>query len=150
MFMPPEVMTGDGALTNKVDVYAFGVFLCAIFSNSLTFGFRPPKSIHQLMTNIVKGLRFVRPEGMPDALWNLASVCWLQEPDQRPTFAEITRRMIRSDDFAIPGTDLADYHEYRTRIMREAANRPRIDPAPILAQLRSLGADADSIPGIHP
>jgi serine/threonine protein kinase len=126
-FMSPEALTCEDARTNKVDVYAFGTFLCAIFSNNLQFADGQVCSLEQLIQHIRIGDRFGRPEGMPDALWNLARECWLQEPDQRPTFAEITRRMMRSDDFAISETDLADYHEYRTRIMRESADRSGAD-----------------------
>jgi hypothetical protein len=86
---------------------------------------------------------------MPDPFWDLISECWHLEPDQRPSFADITRRMLDCDDFTIEGTDLDEYHEYRVRIMRELSNVPPVDPSPILEQLRSLGIDIDSISGLH-
>jgi hypothetical protein len=56
--------------------------------------------------------------------------------------------MMAHDDFTLPDTDMSEYHEYWTRLMRESSVMRRIDPSPILAQLRSLGMDVDSIKGL--
>jgi hypothetical protein len=55
-----------------------------------------------------------------------------------------------SDDFTFPGTDLAEYHEYRTRRMQESSPVREIDLSPIIWQLETLQADVTSIKGIHP
>jgi hypothetical protein len=57
--------------------------------------------------------------------------------------------MMASDDFTLSGTDMPEYHEYRTRLIRESSAARPVDPSPVLAQLRSLGIDVDSIDGLH-
>jgi hypothetical protein len=102
------------------------------------------------MARVAKGVRYVRPPTVPDAFWNLICECWRQEPDDRPSFEEITWKMRTCDDFTLSGTELSEYQEYRTRLMRESANVQRIDPFPILVQLRRFGIDIDSMGGLHP
>jgi hypothetical protein len=149
-YKAPELISGDDLpLSNKIDVFAFGVFLYATFATKFALTTGPIRSVQQLHMRIMKGARYARPEKMPDPFWNLSCECWNQEADRRPSFAEITRRMMDCDDFTMPGTDLVEYHEYRTRIMRESANAPRIDPSPVLTDLFSLGFDVDSMSGIH-
>jgi serine/threonine protein kinase len=150
VFMAPEIFATDlVAYSEKIDVYSFGLFLYSIFTDSYTLTSGPVRSSQRLMMEVARGHRYVRPARMPDAFWQLICECWDSAPDRRPSFAEITKRMMDSDDFTIEGTDLSEYHEYRNRLMRESSNVPVIDWSRIEAQLRSLGIDIDSITGLH-
>jgi hypothetical protein len=151
--MAPEVgldvlpVSGD-----KIDVYSFGVFLSRIFVDGDTLETGHVQNAQQrcLALQIASRFRRVRPETIPDAFCTLIAECWHRRPDRRPSFAEITRRMMDSDAFTIAGTDMKEYHEYRDRLMRESSNVPQIDWSPIEAQLRSLGIPLDSLTGLHP
>jgi serine/threonine protein kinase len=147
-FMAPEIYAAE-SYTDKVDVFSFAVFLYSIFAQSFTFASGRGRTAKEPLTHFAKGERFVRPRVMPDTFWDLICDCWHQEPDRRPSFAEITQRMMDCDDFTIDGTDLKEYHRFRTRIVRETANAPRVDPSPILEQLKTLGIDVASIKALH-
>jgi serine/threonine protein kinase len=118
MFMAPELGDGDGEYSFPVDVYAFGVLLYRFFTDQhLLEGMeRQPISPNGLMIAVVVGKRYKRPIGVPDPFWNLITRCWAQDPAHRPTFEEIVKLMLESQDFTFPGTDVEKYNEYRQRM----------------------------------
>jgi serine/threonine protein kinase len=143
----PELISQDSdeSPAAAIYVYSFGVFLYAIFTESFTLLGPRVRTTFNHQWRINKGERFIRPEKMPDPFWTLISECWDQQPDQRPSFAEITRRMMDCDEFTIEGTDMGEYGEYRTRIMREPLNDVQIDPSRTAPQLGSLGLQVESL-----
>jgi hypothetical protein len=127
------------------------MFLYLIWTSEFWFtDGRVPDSPGAVLRWVSGGGRFARPRSMPDAFWGLINECWVHRPARRPSFGEITRRMMSCDDFTLPGTDLREYPEYRHRMMRECSEGCLTDPAGVLTQLRSLGIDVDSIAGLHP
>jgi hypothetical protein len=90
--------------------------------------------------------RMKRVPEIPDRFWELISACWRQEPENRPSFAEITDKMLKSNDFVLDGTNLEEYHEYQRRIMSELNACPiQVNNSAILKALRGLGLDVDSL-----
>jgi serine/threonine protein kinase len=150
LFMAPELSTDTDRpdYSDKVDVYAYGLLLHSIFTDTPVLTTGRVRNWPQLIMRTGHGTRYVRPDGTPDAFWQLITECWDHDPDRRPSFADITERMMRCDDFTFEGTDMAEYHEYRDRIVRESSAIPRVDPSPVLSQLRGLGIDVDAIPGL--
>lgn len=85
-WMAPESLV-DGIFTTQSDVWSFGILIWEI----LTLGHQPyPAHSNLDVLNYVQtGGRLEPPRNCPDALWNLMTQCWAQEPDQRPTFHKI-------------------------------------------------------------
>jgi hypothetical protein len=96
------------------------------------------------------GKKANRPVGAPEAIWNLIGECWKEAPEERPSFAEITKRMLSSDDFAFPNTDLDEYHRYQQKIVVHRAQLRGSNVMKMLHFLRGLGIEVDSIGGIRP
>jgi serine/threonine protein kinase len=118
IFMAPELYDDDDKYTFSVDVYAFAVLMYTCFTpnqSELEDGvIRTPQS---LMMRVSRGSRLKYQETIPPKYWELIEECWKQSPPDRPDFAAITERMNANDDFALPGTDIAQYREYRTRML---------------------------------
>jgi len=86
----PEIFEGKRS-TSKVDVWSYGVCVWEIYS----FGMQP----YNLLTNkqvaeqVPHGLRLQKPEKCPDEIFALLMDCWAYEPDNRPYFMDIVKRM---------------------------------------------------------
>lgn len=135
-YMAPELfIDGDEQYTNKVDVYAFGMLIYITFEDQIQLAVKKAvRSSEQYMMNIAKGIRPKKSDKIPELYWDLLCKCWAQDPEERPTFTEITS-ILRSDEYAIEEygqqTDLNALHEYWDRI-DPLTEEPK-DPAPQLA-----------------
>ncbi|GAB0192344.1 proto-oncogene tyrosine-protein kinase receptor Ret [Grus japonensis] len=91
----------DHIYTTQSDVWSFGVLLWEI----VTLGGNPyPGIAPERLFNLLKtGYRMERPENCSEEMYNLMLRCWKQEPDKRPTFAEISKElekmMVKSRDY---------------------------------------------------
>ncbi|KAI1894719.1 hypothetical protein AGOR_G00118640 [Albula goreensis] len=91
----------DHIYTTQSDVWSFGVLLWEI----VTLGGNPyPGIAPERLFNLLKtGYRMERPENCTEEMYNLMLRCWKQEPDKRPTFAEISKElekmMVKSRDY---------------------------------------------------
>ncbi|XP_050310203.1 fibroblast growth factor receptor 1 isoform X2 [Anthonomus grandis grandis] len=76
---------------NKTDVWSFGVVLWEIAS----LGAFPYNDLsnEDVISYIVRGHRLERPETCTDQLYDLMRDCWHKDPDKRPTFGNIARRL---------------------------------------------------------
>ena len=121
LFMAPELIDDAyGGYTKSIDVYAYGVTLFQIFSDSIVLdrGTGRIRAPQQLMLNVMRGARLARVPGIPDCLWDLICSCWAHKPEDRPTFVEIVERLRDSTDWIFPGTDLDMLREYQERIVQ--------------------------------
>jgi hypothetical protein len=127
MFMAPELLGAEGSYDYSVDVFAFAVLICILFEppTQMDDGKPVPKNSYQLMMRIAKGVRYRRPKGIPDSLWQLVTECWQQEAEKRPTFAEIIEKLKKSMDLTFPGTNLTAYKEFQDRITQECVSDAR-------------------------
>lgn len=120
-WMAPETfMDGDEIYSYPVDVYSYSIFLYFMFSLDATFPDKKRiRSTQQFVMKIRRGNRPVRPERIPDHYWELINKCWKQNPEDRPTFEEITA-ILKEDKYALDEfgmkTDLDQLHEYQRRI----------------------------------
>lgn len=73
---------------NKSDVWSFGVVLWEIG----TLGAQPYKDLPNelIYQSLKRGVRLSRPEVCTDELYSLMQRCWMENPDDRPTFSEIS------------------------------------------------------------
>ncbi|KAL7674096.1 hypothetical protein ACOME3_000376 [Neoechinorhynchus agilis] len=91
--MAPELMTAQ--YDSTVDIYAFGVLLWHLASNSTDLpknyaGYKVPSV---LWSAVRKGMRPERPKNISDDLWKLIERCWHVESSMRPSAAEILEEL---------------------------------------------------------
>lgn len=93
-WMAPELFTSQ-QYTNKIDVYAYGMLLWEILTNSSPF---KGKTYAQIMYDVCEnGKRPAIPLRTPSAVKSLISKCWAQNPEERPTFHKIYKLFARGD-----------------------------------------------------
>nr|KAJ3418349.1 hypothetical protein HK105_000019 [Polyrhizophydium stewartii] len=87
---------------------------------------------------IKDGERPDRPDGVPDALWSIIEECWRHEPEQRPAFRDIARRlsMLPQDkpQLSVPGNATAALAALRMHDSGFASSQPEISDAERLVQ----------------
>lgn len=83
----------DRVYTEKSDVWSFGVCLWEIF----TLGGAPYPSLptEQLLDFLSEGDRMEQPHNCPLDMYTIMRDCWEQDPDMRPTFAQLSERIGR-------------------------------------------------------
>ncbi|KAM1003640.1 hypothetical protein EV1_003895 [Malus domestica] len=91
-WMAPELLNGSSSrVSEKVDVFSFGISLWEILT-----GEEPYANMHcgAIIGGIVKNiLRPPIPERCDSGWKNLMEQCWSPDPDIRPSFTEITKRL---------------------------------------------------------
>ena len=93
-WMAPELFMSL-PYNNKVDVYAYGMMLWEILTNSSPF---KNKTAAQIMYDVCeKAKRPALPMRTPNALKTMISKCWAQDPNDRPTFHQIFKVFARGD-----------------------------------------------------
>lgn len=115
--MAPETFATDNEYEAfPVDVYSYAFFLYMMFSRVLPYS---STSKFLLMCKVMDGWRPKKPKMIPEHYWDLIQMCWNQNPEKRPTFAEITRILLNDkyalEEFGVK-TDLEKLHEYQIRI----------------------------------
>ena len=95
-YRSPEVIAKNSKYGEKSDVYSFAILMLEVVSckrlplfndNMVLEGYRPPI-----------------PEDVKPSLKDLISACWLEKQEDRPTFAEIYRKLI-SDEYFLNDVD---------------------------------------------
>ncbi|XP_078618775.1 uncharacterized protein LOC144886179 isoform X2 [Branchiostoma floridae x Branchiostoma japonicum] len=74
----------EGVFSCKSDMWGFGVVLWEI----ATLGGTPYPEVHgyeTLVTRLRRGHRLQKPNGCSDELYEMMTLCWLDDPDVRPT-----------------------------------------------------------------
>ncbi|KAK2973629.1 hypothetical protein RJ640_029621 [Escallonia rubra] len=90
-WMAPELLNSESMVTEKVDVYSFGIVMWELLA-----GEEPYTSMRseEIIAGIIKGN--LRPE-IPcwcDPAWrSLMERCWSSDPDARPAFSEIAKEL---------------------------------------------------------
>ncbi|KAG8908607.1 hypothetical protein FRB99_004895 [Tulasnella sp. 403] len=93
----PEIWNGDHK-TAKSDVYAFGMAIYEVLSGKVPFFDRETEVT--VMVMVIQ--RKERPPREPEAslegisysyLWDAAELCWKDDPDERPTMAEVYKML---------------------------------------------------------
>lgn len=122
IYIPVELLADDDDdgdhNGDQCDVYSFAFFMYRMFSNSFIF----PKQIRpgfQFFRSVLQGIRPQRPDNIPDCYWELIIECWRDDPNNRPSFEEITN-LLKDDRYAIEEfgltTDLDQLHQYQNKI----------------------------------
>jgi serine/threonine protein kinase len=91
-WMAPELMKKrDSTYTEQVDVYSFGIVAWELIAKDQPFknlGFN-----HLIAEAVLSGERPIIPETCPKWFATLITRCWAQDPNQRPSFSELTEEL---------------------------------------------------------
>ncbi|CAC5420398.1 ALK [Mytilus coruscus] len=91
-WMPPEAFH-DGVFTTKTDVWGFGIILWEVFTlGRIPY---PGKSNNEVMTFVAKGGRLDKPDQCSQETYSLMCNCWMNKPEDRPNFRNITEELIQ-------------------------------------------------------
>ena len=99
-YMAPEVITGNNFDT-KADVYSFGILMYEVvmgiraYTEKSEVGFA---STINLLMEVVKGRRPKFFTNVKKSLKNMIEKCWSNNPNDRPTFSEIYKKLSLIDD----------------------------------------------------
>uniref|UniRef100_A0A183EGV6 Protein kinase domain-containing protein n=1 Tax=Gongylonema pulchrum TaxID=637853 RepID=A0A183EGV6_9BILA len=111
--------------TFKADVWAYGVVLWELATRGLT----PYADLEftEILRLLKSGHRLSKPRGCPDILYHqVMLVCWMEDPQRRPTFFELTEMMedvVEQLRRGVPGSALLNSH-YERVSPRSSATTP--------------------------
>lgn len=92
----PELFDRQHDITEKVDVYAFGLILWQLLTRDQVFKeFFSGYTEEAFGRQISAGYRPEIPPGTPRELAELMRGCWEEDPDARPSFSEVVQGMHR-------------------------------------------------------
>lgn len=89
--MAPELFDG-GQVTEKVDVFSFGVLCWEMLTGQVPWG-EVPSPMQIIYYVGVLAQRPPVPSACPEFLKNLIEMCWAESPAARPGFKEILARL---------------------------------------------------------
>ncbi|KAK8849869.1 hypothetical protein M9Y10_018456 [Tritrichomonas musculus] len=117
LYMAPELLYNTTDYDNAVDVYAFGILAYEIVTGNEPYADLIRRVSPFTFADMVRAGR--RPEFMPgnatDKMANLLKQCWSENPNNRPSFDEIYKKL--STDFSyfdetIDENEIRDYIDY--------------------------------------
>jgi len=85
-YMAPEVVSGQGHYSEKVDVYSYAIIAWELFTGDIPFKGMLPI---QIAYRISQGERLLVPTSCPTALLQLFNSCWQQTAEKRPSFTQV-------------------------------------------------------------
>jgi len=92
-WMAPEVMRSLPEISNKIDVYAFGIILWELMSGQIPF-----HSIDNVKYHVMSGKRCEINHSWDRDLVELMKRCWDDNPDKRPPITEVSSRLENRSD----------------------------------------------------
>lgn len=118
LFMAPEMRLEDSGYTEKVDVFSFAMLLYMIYNRNPVDEMRMDdgstvRTPFHLGQKILNGVRWPRPDGIPDFTWDLITECWSSSPDSRLSFTELAEILEKNVEmWAFEGTDIPELNNY--------------------------------------
>ncbi|XP_078571953.1 uncharacterized protein LOC144859301 isoform X1 [Branchiostoma floridae x Branchiostoma japonicum] len=111
-WMAPESLF-QGMYTTGSDVWSFGVLLWEI----VTLGGTPYSDMikREVMEHVKQGHRLEKPQHCEDSIFNLMMKCWNEDPQLRPSFAQLelaleTLLQVEHDCIILNGFNGSDYN----------------------------------------
>lgn len=87
-WMAPEVLRETGVLSEKCDVYSFGVIVWELATGLVPWGDMNP---YRVMVAVAReGARLPIPADCPDWMKKIMRSCWQEEPAYRPDFERLS------------------------------------------------------------
>ena len=90
-YAAPEILLGKGrsGYSEKSDVYSFAVLIWEAYSTYAMMPYERIPDDEEVSRRKLKGEKLEKPKNCDDATWKLMLQCWMDQPDDRPTFQEI-------------------------------------------------------------
>lgn len=108
VYMAPEVYKGE-TYTSKADIYSFGLIMYEVVTDAPPY---PEKtSMFQLMSDVERGVRPKFTVPVKKSIRDLIEKCWDEQPDNRPTAAEIFSMLAYGTDAVLGDAD-DDKHRF--------------------------------------
>jgi serine/threonine-protein kinase CTR1 len=129
-YMAPEVGTMDEVCLSS-DVYSFGILLWEIVRCDPAFRDWMGKNPMFIHNQVING---ARPDtaGIPPGIKDLMERCWAQDPNRRPTFAQVFEALQRADFRLLPNVQSDVIAEYVGPILAWEGEHPprrfRVEP----------------------
>jgi serine/threonine protein kinase len=109
-YAAPESFKADTIHTRKIDVYAFGLVMYEILTETAVF----PISDYAfpIMKRILGGEMPAVPVDCGSLMQKLVTACWSMDPEKRPTIDDIVRDFKAADLRIVPRADAARLRTY--------------------------------------
>jgi class 3 adenylate cyclase len=106
LWMAPELLRGESTNTAASDVYSFGIILYEVYSRSEPYEGEDAEEVLKLVVDKTVNKRPPVPDGCPGVVESLMNDCVHADPEQRPTFEELDKRLKRTEVETVePGKD---------------------------------------------
>ncbi len=91
-WMPPESMNGSSSVaTLKSDIWSYGVLVWELTTRGqLPYG---TLDLETVLSFLRSGRRLSKPPYCPDLIYSIMSLCWLEDPSERPQFKDVLLMM---------------------------------------------------------
>lgn len=125
-WMAPEVFKST-SYCEKADVYSFGIILWELMSRETPY--KDFDNAWSLLMSVVDGKRPPVKENCPEAITDLMTRCWDQEPSDRPTMEDVVKEMTFLSQ-KYPGGDVCiDYKVLESKVEdpKEGSSGPKIE-----------------------
>jgi serine/threonine protein kinase len=103
LWMAPELLAKK-KYDSKVDVYAYGIVLFEILTQVLPWAeITSTFFLNELCNRLLNGERPRLPENLScldERYMDLMRACWAQEPQDRPSFADVSANTMFTSEFA--------------------------------------------------
>jgi len=143
-YMAPEFLKGV-TYDERIDVYSFGICLWEMLTKQTPFdGFEPG----QIICKVVIDSDRPELEGKIDPLSRLIKKCWDTDPQNRPTFSEITS-LFETYSVYFPGSDMAIFKEIVRKEFRTNKAFVGISPKIVSSPSQSRRNSSSSINYVH-
>ncbi|KAJ7580874.1 kinase-like domain-containing protein [Mycena floridula] len=146
----PEILEYHGRNTQRSDMYAFACVCYEVFTRKRPFCEIVNFTDMAIVLKVMKGERPMRPASskLNDTVWNCMDDCWKHNPDERPTAAEIVRRLSVMPELSgldRPNSDTEWDESFARRLRSSLRENPLL---PTIEQLQMLlpGAWRSSTP----
>lgn len=119
-YSSPEVLNSKD-YSKSSEVYSFSLIVYEILTNEIPF--ENVKNLNSLFEEVVK--KSNRPKikiQMPSCYKNLIEICWQENPDERPTFEDITHILKTDNGFITEKVDKDFFMKY-VQFIEKSKNR---------------------------
>ena len=106
IYMAPEIFSKE-TYSKATDVYAFAFILYEIFTLETPF---KGCQMMQIVAEVVKGIRPIINDDVPDYFRDLIQRCWAEDPECRPSFEEIVDELKNGEFIGLDNDD--EFKEY--------------------------------------
>ncbi|KAJ1469520.1 kinase-like domain-containing protein [Baffinella frigidus] len=135
-WMAPELLAGGGVNSPRTDVYSFGIVLAEVYSGQDPYeGLETEEVLRLVVDKAIRQRPTVDPRMIPGTMSLLMHECWRHEPESRPPFEEIDRRLRAMDTETVrvsrgrfSGLRTPGYDGIHARAAASLSSMSRADP----------------------